>query len=158
MYILRFRLLLAWFIQSHYKYISIQYFQPPLIKVLILNQMSQRESLSWLGKDTSWTGSLPPQPLTSWPADFSPPGLQSSSRWPCPLLLRPESCSLCPSDRKEKHLIRFFPCRNLLKVPDDEIFSKEMFTHINSYFLIKICCMNSKDFLGHIGHLVIRAI
>lgn len=87
--------------------------------------MSHSESPPRLGKDTSQTGSLPPRQLTSWPADFFPPGLQSSSHWLCPLLVRPESCSLCPWDRKEKHLIRGgggIPCRNKLKLPDDPIY------------------------------------
>lgn len=75
---------------------------------LASNQMSHRESPQRLGKDTSWTESLPPQQLTSWPADSSPPGLQSSSRWPYPLLVRPESCSLCPGNRQEKHFIWSF--------------------------------------------------
>lgn len=90
--------------------------------------MSHCESPRRSGKDTSWTGSLPPQQLTSWPADSSPPGLQSSSRWPCPLLVRPESCSLCPGNRKEKCLIRGFPTkRNYPLIPSSEIhFRKRM--------------------------------
>lgn len=137
--ILRIRWIWASFIWTHHKETSTQCYQPPLINLKVLDyNLDESEWVTVAGKDTSRTGSLPPQLLTSWPADFSPPGLQSSSHWPCPLLARPESCSLCPWDQKRSIWSRrVFPHRNSVKLPHDPAVAERPLTKTVTVLYLK---------------------